>query len=504
MPHSNTPVLVGAGQYLDRPATLAEAMSPVAMMEATARAAARDAGLPGSALRQVETLIVVDTVGERVVDNPPAALARRIGADGSRQWVTVTGGNTPQMLVNRCAEAISKGETSMVLLSGAEALDTQAKARKAGFTLDWYEGSFGEPDLFSTEQPGSSDTERAHGMVAPIVTYPLFENALRHHRGTALKDHQQLLGNLFAPLTETAAANDFAWFPTRRSAAELIEVTPINRYIGFPYPKYLNAVMQVNQSASLLLMSEAKARELGLVEAQWVYLHGCADVNDIWNVSERNNFYSSDALRVGLAGVFDMADASIDDIDFFDVYSCFPAIVEFTQDALGITPDDPRPLSVTGGLPYFGGAGNNYSMHAIATMMERLRANPSTMGLVTANGWYATKHSLGLYSLRRPLRHFERPDPGILQQQIDAADHPRLNTDPSGPGTIETYTVLYGRNGEPERGLVIGRLADRRRFIAFTSSEPTVLQRMISDDPIGASGVVTRGDATNHFEFAAP
>ena len=500
----NRPILVGAGQLIDRPATFADAMSPLAMMEATARSAAEDAGLTDSVLGEIETLIVVNSVAARpVVDNPPAALARRLGARHCEQYLTVTGGNTPQMLVNSCADAIARGETSLVLLSGAEALDTQRKARKSGETLDWDEGSFGEPNLFSSEIPGSNATEFAHGMVAPIVTYPLFENALRHHYGASIEDHQRSLGELFAPYTDIAADNPCSWFPTRRTASEIATVSASNRYIGFPYTKYLNAVMQVNQSASLLLMSEAKAVELGIDESRRVYLHGCADVNDVWYMSERVDFHSSPALEAGLAQAFNMAKSTADDIDYFDIYSCFPAIVQITRDVLGLTCDDPRPLTVTGGLPYHGGAGNNYTMHAIATMMGRLRDSPGKMGLVTGNGWYVTKHSLGIYSTTRPVDDFVREDPAVLQQKLDAVEHPSLSTEPAGAGTIETYTVLFGRNGEPERGLVIGRLADGRRFIANTSSDPADLERMVKEDPIGRTGVVSHGKDTNRFEFAS-
>jgi acetyl-CoA C-acetyltransferase len=198
-----------------------------------------------------------------------------------------------------------------------------------------------------------------------------------------------------------------------------------------------------------------------------------------------------------------MAKIGSDEIDHFDLYSCFPAIVQIARDALGLRPDDPRPLTVTGGLPYFGGAGNNYTMHAIATMVERLRDAPGSMGLVTANGWYITKHSLGIYSTARPEETFACPDSAILQQKIDAFEHPLLSTNPAGPGTVETYTVLFGRDGNPETGLVIGRLKDGGRFIAHTESEASVLTAMLDEDPIGKPGIVTPNGNTNRFVFAA-
>lgn len=499
------PVLVGAGQLLDRPADPAGALSPMAMMQSTAEAAAADAGLAAKSLSAIDTLVVVSSVGPQLLENPPQALARRIGAEGAERFLTVTGGNTPQSLVNHFAEEIASGRRSMVLLSGAEALDTLAKAAKSGVRLNWQEGEagLGQPQLLWPHRPGSNDTEKVHGMVAPIVTYPLFENALRRYYGLSTEAHQRDIGKLFAPFTEVASTNPCAWFPTRRSAEQIATVSADNRYVGFPYTKYMNAVMQVNQSASVILMSDVKARELGIDESRWIYLHGHCDINDIWHVSERVNFHSSPALNLGLESAFDMAGTSADEIEHFDVYSCFPAVVEVTRDALGMSRDDVRVLTVTGGLPYFGGAGNNYSMHAIAAMMDRLRSNPGEKGLVTANGWYLTKHALGIYSTARPEKPFTPQDRTRLQAQIDEISHPRLDPEPQGSGSIETFTVMFGRDGRPEQGLVLGNLTGGARFVAFVPPHAQLLEDMTVRDPIGRSGKVSHGKSGNLFEFSA-
>jgi len=501
------PVLVGAGQLVDRPDDLSSELnplSPLSMMQATAESAAMDAGLEADGLKDIDTLVVVSSVGPKLIANPPAALARRIGAERAEQYITVTGGNTPQTLVNQFAEEIASGRRSMVLLSGAEALDTLSKASKAGIRLDWEDGGeSGEPRSLWPDRPGSNEVEQAHGMVAPIVTYPLFENALRRHYGISREAHQRAIGELFAPFTALARDNPCAWFPTERSAEEIATPTPENRYIGFPYTKYMNAVMQVNQSASVLLTSDAKARELGIDESRWVYLHGHCDVNEIWHVSERIDFHSSPALEMGLASALEMAGTTAGEISHFDVYSCFPAVVEVTRDALGMAADDPRLLTVTGGLPYFGGAGNNYCMHAIATMMDRVRCNPGDRGLVTGNGWYLTKHALGVYSAAPPERPFVLQDRDLLKNRIDALSHPILDLEPAGSGIVETFTVIFDRSGSPERGLVLGSLENGRRFVAFVPPERQLLEDMINDDPIGRKGTVTSGNPTNLFEFSS-
>ncbi len=504
MTGSIQPVLVGAGQLVDRASDSADALDPLAMMTITARACAIDADLHPRYLKELDTLVVVDTVGPKLMNNPPMQLAQRLGASPPRQFVTVTGGNTPQMLVNHFAKEIAAERASMVLLSGAEALHTLARSAKTGQPLNWEKAlsaDLGAPAAFSEDRPGSNATERAHGMVAPIVTYPLFENALRHHAGRSLSDHQMHVGRLFAPFTELAADNPYAWFPRARSAAEIATPTRDNRYVGFPYTKYMNAVMQVNQSASVLLMSDAKARAMGIDESRWIYLHGHCDINDVWHVSERIDFHSSPALRSGLTSTFHMAGISADDIAHFDVYSCFPAVVEMTRDLLEMRANDPRLLTVTGGLPYFGGAGNNYSMHAIASMMQRLRAAPGDYGLVTANGWYLTKHALGVYSTTRPNQAFAPQDRKMPNRFASSVEHPQMDPRPSGPGTVDTFTVMFDRHSVPTSGLVIGTLESGARFVAHTRSDESTLTDMTQVSPIGRRGRVVCGHPTHLFEF---
>ncbi|SVD09252.1 uncharacterized protein METZ01_LOCUS362106, partial [marine metagenome] len=203
----------------------------------------------------------------------------------------------------------------------------------------------------------------------------------------------------------------------------------------------------------------------------------------------------------GLSTVMEMAQTSADELNHFDIYSCFPAVVEITRDILGMKAEDPRCLTVTGGLPYFGGAGNNYSMHAIASMMDDLRQTPGEFGLVTANGWYLTKHALGVYSTQRPVGPFARPEVSQLDNTIANLDHPTIEPAPEGRGKVETFTVMFDREGQPEQGLVIGSLASGKRFVAGTRGDQTLLRGMISEEVIGAPGVVSSNGTTNLFEF---
>ena len=497
-----TPVLIGAGQFTYR-GEPGQSPSPTALLKIAAERAAADAGLAPGALGGLDAIAVagftVDAPGSgRTVPhatNPPASLAQSLGATPGWSVYSHMGGNTPQQLVNVLAERIARGEIEFALAAGAEFLGSAVKRMTRGLGFDDWDEDEGQPpaERIGDPRPGVTPYEARHGLNRPINIYPLFENALRARDGRSIADHQARLGRLFAPFTEVAAGNPEAWFPVVRTAEELVTVSEKNRMVGFPYPKLLNAIMEVDQSAAVIVTSEAKARELGVSPDKWVYLHGCADAADLWNPLDRQDFHSSPAMRLTGRRALEMAGIELEEVDLIDLYSCFPVAVEVGAEELGLALDDPRGLTLTGGLPYAGGPGNNYAMHSIATLIGRLRAQPQAYGLITANGWYLTKQSTGIYSARRPDRPFERQDPGVIQRQIDALPHPEITEAPEGAATIEPYTVVHRREG-PFMGIVVGRDVAGRRFAANTPGDLETLATLEATEQVGRPGRVTPSD----------
>lgn len=179
----------------------------------------------------------------------------------------------------------------------------------------------------------------------------------------------------------------------------------------------------------------------------------------------------------------DVAGLALDQIGTFDFYSCFPIAVFNLCDGLGLAPDDPRGLALTGGLPFFGGAGNNYSMHAIAETVTRLRTTGGH-GLVGANGGSLSKYSVGIYSTTpAPWRP---DDSATLQAEIDSWEPVEVATRADGPATIETFTITHGPDGR-RTGIVVGRLdRDHRRFLATTTRGDTdLLDLLAGESPFG-------------------
>ena len=508
MDESRIPVLVGCGQITQREPDPLKALGPVDLVAAAAREAAADAGPGATLLAALDTIVVLRSFSDTSwrfacpfgrYANPPRSIANRIGADrASRLVYTWPGGNMPQWCVNRLFEEIARGQGGAALICGGEALATQKSAQRAGIELDWNEDPGGGFEPWGIATRGWNDMEDRHRMAGAIFAYPMIENAIRGSLGRSIDDHNRVMGQLFARFADAAAANPLADRRQGFSAEQISGIGPSNPYIGFPYTRLMNANAFIDQSAAIILTSVAHARSLAIPEERWVYLHGCADANDHWYLSDRKNFHSSPAMATVAREAFAMADCTLDDIDFLDLYSCFPSAVEIACAEMEIAPDDPRGLTVTGGLPYFGGPGNNYVTHAIAEMMNRVRRQPGSRGLVTANGNYITKQSAGIYTTRAPERTFSPRDPATYQAEIDADKGPAVAVTADGPGTIETYTVMHDRKG-PSFGILFGRLQDGRRFIANPPDDPGLLRDMTERDYLAADGRVRHQDGLNTF-----
>ncbi len=481
------PIIVGVGQVTQRPET-ERPREPLALMAEAARIAERDAQA-GDLLHEIDSVRVVNIVSWPSKD-PPHDLAQALAVAPREKIYTAIGGNTPQWQVNEAAERIHDGELRFVLIAGAEAVYSARRARTKGIDLGWSPRGTPAPNAGDT-RGGVNETEVKHGAALPVHVYPMFENALRAHYGHSIEEHQKAIGALFARCSAVAAANEHAWFREARSAREIVAPTADNRYIGFPYTKYMNSIIDVDQGAALLMTSVAEARRLGIPEDRWVYLWGCGDAHDKWFISDRVNYFTSPAIRAVGERALGMAGVTIDDVRHVDLYSCFPSAVQIGRDMLGIASDDSRALTVTGGLPYFGGPGNNYVTHSIASMVDTLRGDRGTVGMVTANGWYITKHSAGVYSTRASEHEWRRTDPAIDERVIEDDASPPFTHEPSGTATIETYTVIFDRDGAPERGIVIGRTAAGERFIANTPADRRTLDAMSKHEMVGTSGAVT-------------
>ena len=436
MTNPRTPVIVGVGQFLNRIDDLDDVLEPLEMMLRAVGLAERDTGT-GGFLDRVQSVRVVRGLWR--YGNPARVVAERIGAFGAQTVGTLFGGNQNQAVVNRTAAEILAGELDLVLITGAENGYSAGKARKAGVRLQTTEapGDY-EAMISDPQQPEHHECELAKGIRTAIQVYPIYENAIRHDRGESLEAHIRRVSELWAGFNAVAVDNPHAWVRQPMSAADIRTPSPSNRRISFPYTKFMNANMVVDMSAALILCSVEQAKRLGISPDKWVYPLAGARGYDHFSASVRHDFHSSPAIRLTGQRLFDLARVGLSDLDFVDLYSCFPSAVQVAAQELGLSED--RPLTVTGGLTFGGGPLNNYVMHSIARMVELLREQPAAKGLITANGGNLYKCVMGLYSGEPPAADFQQAD---AQAEIDALPARRCLPEYAGEATIESYTVMY-------------------------------------------------------------
>jgi acetyl-CoA C-acetyltransferase len=445
------PCVIGVGQRTWHPEDVGEqgAPEPLAMWEEVTRLAASDSGGKDPLARLDSVQIVYCQTWQ--YDDPVARLCERLAVHPELRRYSGIGGTTPQVLVQEQAAAILRGDLDLALVCGAEALATQRAYKKRG---ERYPYSF-KPEQkrpYPWEAP-FHPAEIAHDVLQAWLTFAVFDNARRGHLGVPLDDYRRDLGELMAPLTNVAASNPHAWFRVERSAEQVSTPAPDNRMVGYPYTKYMVSIMDVDMAAAVLIASEEAADALGVPAERRVYLRGWCYATDPTYVAEHPDMWRSPAMAAASSEALRCAGIGIDDVEHLDLYSCFASSLNFSRDALGIGADDTRPLTVTGGLPYHGGAGSNYMTHSIATMAEVLRSDPGAYGLVSGVGMHMTKHVFGVYSTEPgPLMS---PDQGAVQSRLDARGAAPIADVHDGEATVAAYSVVHGRGGEPEWGVVV-------------------------------------------------
>merc|ERR1740129_433117 len=366
----------------------------------------------------------------------------------------------------------------------------------------------GEPEVSGTPPHPRFDTvqERLHGLNSPIHFYPMMENALRHKYGKSFEEHHASVSALMSSFSRVAASQpDHAWLPIYRTSEEIAIPSASNRWVGYPYTKYMNANDNVDGAASWLLCSVSTARRLGVHEDKWVYLHAGAEchegADDKWFVSGRSDLSRLPGMERAIMHCLSSAGVNASQVDHFDLYSCFPCVVEMAADVMNLPHDYPRGFTITGGLPFYG---QMSSTCCIPAMVEKLRVDRSAVGLVTGNGGYASKHSAGLYSASPPQRPFMLPALDRLQAEVNAMPSAKFTDSPQAEAMVETFTVQHNKDNRPSRGVIFVRLrASGERFIAIVDDDPSVYALMMQEDIIGRQGRVVAGEKgqPNRFRF---
>ena len=502
----NTPVIVGVGDIIDKREV--DGPDPLTLLGQASEIAFEDTGIKNvidylDAIGVVRFSVDFSTATNQSrfgYSNFPRSLANKIGVKKDiSELYSGMGGNAPQVLLQEISKKIHANEIHCALISGGEVLQTMISKLKSGEKLNWEDSAGGKPEIIGINDEGFSKEEKKHHMDLPSNVYPIFANAIRSSKSQSSEEHLRECSELFSKFSKVASLNPKAWFPKFRTPEEIEEISDSNRLVGFPYTKYLNSMIRVNMASSLVVMSEKLTKELKIPQNKKVYIHGSCVLNDIWNVSKRPSLNESPAIRECGKEVLSQAGISLSEISFLDIYSCFPSAVQIAQKELSLDSNDDRPLTVTGGLPYFGGPGNAYTMFSSSEMVKKLRSNPNEYGMVTANSWFLTKHAINIFSCKPPQEIDWEKDFIKLQSEINSREIKNFNIKPNGLGEVISYTIVQGRKNL-EYGIVIGELEDKSKFIANILGEQSFLKKLTENELLGIKGEVKHTSERNIFK----
>ena len=356
MDKTRIPVIVGTGQVTDTTSKPEEGRSPLQLMHDAVKLAAADSGAQdqGAALlRGLDSVTVIRLFADTLprfaspfgkLANAPWSIAQRVGAANATDLVCPPQGGDSLVMLARACERIAQGESQAALVVGGEALRTELAAKRAGLQLQWGEDAPTTPNQltgvrsFRSTRPEDMYTkaEEKHGMRSAIAMYALIGQALRHAAGQTVDQYREASAKLFARFAAVARDNPLATRRKGYSAEQIAEVNAENPFVGFPYTKLMTASAFVDQSAAFIVVSEARADELGIPQDKRVYLHGEAHAHNTWFVSDRERLDQSPAMRLTSRAALAQAGKTIADVDVFDIYSCFPSVVQIACKELGI------------------------------------------------------------------------------------------------------------------------------------------------------------------------
>src|SRR5437588_1599244 len=445
-PDDRIPVIVGVGEITDRPADLKSGLEPLALLEQALRRAEQDSG--GKLLGEIQSLDLVNFLSWRYRD-PEIRLSEKLGIKPKHAYSGPVGGESPIRYLHEAAQRIARGECSVAAVCGAEAQNTATRAERAGVTLPW------TPFAHDVEEPKRGAAFQKPlavklGVFRPVSVYPLYEAASSAHWGQTPREAMAESGALWSTYSSVAAQNPYSWLKRHVTSNEITTPTPDNRLIAWPYTKLMVANPSVNMGGALLLTSLAKARSAGVPEDRIVYAWGGASAEEPRDYLIRDQFFESHPQNAVLKAIMDLVEGDGRKFDAIELYSCFPVVPKMARRTLGLGPDV-QP-TVTGGLTFFGAPPNPDLTHSACAMVRRLR-DGAKLGLLYGQGGFVTKHHALVLSRQAP----QGPLAQDTSVQAEADRHrgavPEFVTEVSGKGTVESFTVIYGRNGNIEHGV---------------------------------------------------
>ncbi len=484
-----TPVIVGIGVNNQKFADPKSAQTAIQLMIGAVKKAAEDAG--ASQLLEDCGKVMVPQ-GLWSYSDPGRLIADEIGAQHAKTLLAKFG-ILQTTLLGEAAQRIANKQEEVVIVTGGEARYRGLMGEIKGIALDDTQQDDAAPDEFLEPQSEMwLEAESNAGLGMPVGYYAIMEIARRHASNMGVDEHRDFLGNLYSHFADIAVDNPYAWTQQAITASEVSQASDKNAMLAFPYTKKLNTSWNVDQSSALILCSVEKAQALNIPRSKWIFPSAIVDSNHMLCVSQNRDLARSVGAEIAAQRALALSGLSADQLDYIDLYSCFPIAVQLYADALNLGAD--QEYTFTGGMPYAGGPLNNYVLQSACRLVELLRAKPDSHGLISAVSGMLTKQGFGIFSALPPEKGFVFDD---VTQQVAGKNVPvEVVEDFSGEANVASYTVLHEK-GLPWRLVAVCDTPDGQRAIAL-SEDKQAMERAMTDDLCEQPVSIDDGQLTLH------
>lgn len=493
------PVIVGVGEITDKFHEIEKGLEPIELMAEALRRAEWDSGI--KLLKAVDS---IDIVAQNSWPYPDtlALLSERLKIQPRCSVYGEAGGESPVRFIHEAALRIARGESKVAAIVGAESSYTVYAASKAGINLPW---SPCDPHAkLLPDADIANEIAFKHGMTSAVSVYPLYENASQAAWGQTQWQALRESADLWSRHSSVAARNPYAWHNKEYSANEIAIATPNNRILAWPYTLQMVANPLVNMGAGVLVTSLGQAIAQGINRDKLIYIVGGAAAKEPRDYLQRDQFKGSHAQDAVLEAALELGGGDVRAFGMLELYCCSPVVPKMARRSLGLPAD--APMTSTGGLSFFGSPFNNYMTHAATGAVRGLRGQHDKQALLYGQGELVTKHHALVLSSKLP-----NVDLLTNQYSVQNATNERIGPVPplvesyQGMATLETFTVVFGSDGKPEFGTVIGLTPNGERLMARVPASDQSSIRFLTDldkTPVGSRGEVFDGaDGLLHWRI---
>ena len=407
--------------------------------------------------------------------DPGKWVAENNNINSAETYVTKIG-ILQQNLINSACSKIINGEINGSLILGGESRYKMIRASIENKEYVETPLDINPDNYIKAPDDLQLDVEEKELGLMAVGYYAILESAFREASNSEINEHNNFLASIYAHFSKIASKNNNGWIGKSLKKSEILNKSKKNPPQAFPYNKYHCTSWNVNQSAAIIICSEVVADKLSVPIEKRVYPLASSENNHMIATLQRPNLIEPIGMRLASEYILNICEKNNLNIDFYDLYSCFPIAIQMFAKSLQLK--DINNSSITGAMPFAGGPINSFVLHSTVKLISKIRKQQKGTGIITGVSGMMTKQSYALWS-KNPVIDFIHKD---FTNEANSIEMPvKLSNDVNGDGVIIGYTVL---KKNISKAVIYLNTADNKRKL-ITSSDKSIIESMEKEEWVG-------------------